>query len=249
MLRGCRSGFSPTLLLCGFLATASQVHAQDSILGQHRIDLRLKPLPAADVLSILSVRSRSVGHVTEPTAEWGRPWTVEGADALQGIVVTVNFTATPVQQVVEETLRCVGYTYAEQDDRIVLEKAAQTAPSDQCRSVTRVSAAELPGGPQQRATDRRYSWHLQSISALDFIKMFSSESGLNIVWPYQQTELLRGIQLRVNVARMREDDVLKSVLGCIGWEYERTNGGVSAFRVDAPLASGKCQELTILDSG
>ncbi|HEY7638538.1 MAG TPA: hypothetical protein VH814_02350 [Steroidobacteraceae bacterium] len=118
---GRRSGFSPILLCCSTLAVTLPLHAQDSILGQHKIDLRLKPLPVADVLNILSVRSKSVGRVTEQTAEWGRPWTVEGVDQLAGIVVTVDFVATPVHEVVDETLGCIGYAYAERADRIVIE--------------------------------------------------------------------------------------------------------------------------------
>ena len=240
-----RSGFSPTLLCC-LLSLASPLHAQDSLLGQHKINLQLKPLPAAEVLNVLSVRSRSVGKVTEPTAESGRPWNVEGADQLQGIVVTVNFVATPVEQVVAETLGCIGFAYTERGDRIVIEKSAQAMPADQCRSVTRMTAAEAASAPGEPAPEQRYSWHLQSISALEFIKMFASEARLNIVWPYQQTELLRNTRLRVDVSDMHKDDVLKNVLGCIGWDFERTNADVSAFKAATLASEGECQGFSVL---
>lgn len=235
-----------TLLCCCLLFLASSLRAQDSVLGQHKINLQLKPLPAAEVLNVLSVRSKSVGKVTEPTTESGRPWNVEGADQLQGIVVTVNFVATPVEQVVAQTLGCIGFAYAERGDHIVIEKSSHALPPDQCQSVTRVSAAELASTPREPVPERRYSWHLQSISALEFIKMFAAESRLNIVWPYQQTELLRDITLRVDVSDMRQDDILKNVLGCIGWEFERTNADVSAFKAATPRSEGECQGFSVL---
>jgi hypothetical protein len=66
------------------------------------------------------------------------------------------------------------------------------------------------------------------------------------VWPYQQTELLRNITLRVNVSDMRQDDVLKNVLECIGWEFERTNADVSAFKAATPRSEGECQGFSVL---
>lgn len=235
-----------TLLCWCLLSLASPLQAQESLLGQHKIDLRLKPLPAAEVLNVLSTRSKGVGQVETPSAEWGRPWKVEGADQLQGIVVTVNFVATPVEQVVAQTLGCIGFAYAERGDHIVIEKSSHALPPDQCQSVTRVSAAELASTPREPVPERRYSWHLQSISALEFIKMFAAESRLNIVWPYQQTELLRDITLRVDVSDMRQDDILKNVLGCIGWEFERTNADVSAFKAATPRSEGECQGFSVL---
>lgn len=236
-----------TLLCCCLLSLAAPLRAQDSVLGQHKINLRLKPLPAAEVLNLLSVRSRSVGQVTEPTAESGRPWTVEGADQLEGIVVTVNFVATPVEQVVTETLGCIGFAYTEHGDHIVIEKSARVLPPDQCQSITRVAAADLASTPPEPAPEQRYSWHLQSVSALELIKMFANESRLNIVWPFPQTELLRNIRLSVDVSDMREGDVLKNVFRCIGWEFERTNADVSAFEGDGPLPQGACQGFSILE--
>jgi hypothetical protein len=231
--------------VCSFLLSlALPLRAQDSLLGQHKIDLRLKPLPAAAVLNLLSVRSKSVGQLPQSEANQGRPWEVEGADELEGIVVTVNFVATPVQQVVAETLGCIGFAYTERGNRIVIEKSEHMLSPDQCRNVTRVSAEHPTGAPAAR--QKRYSWHLQSISALEFIKMFSNESGLNIVWPFPQTELLRNIRLRVDASDMGEDDVLNNMLGCIGWESERTNADVSAFKAAAPRRAGKCQGFSIL---
>jgi hypothetical protein len=133
MLRGCRSGFSPTLLYCCLLALTSSVQAEDGLLGRHKIDLRLKSLPATEVLNLLSVRSKAVGQLPESVADRGRPWLIEGADKLDGIVVVVNFSATPVQQVVAEILGCIGFGYTEHGDRIVIEQQAHTLPPDQCR--------------------------------------------------------------------------------------------------------------------
>jgi hypothetical protein len=221
------------------------LHAADSILGQHKIDLHLKPLPAAEVLNVLSARSKTVAQVSTPSAETGRPWVVEGAEQLQGIVVSVNFAATPIEQVVAGTLGCVGYTYTEHGDRIVIEKAAQVLPPERCQSVTRVAAASVSSTAAERTPGKRYSWHLQSVSALEFIKKFAGESQLNIVWPYTQTDLLGNIRLRVNITDMREDEVLKNMLGCIGWDFERTNRDVSAFNADKPQPA-ECHGFAIL---
>jgi hypothetical protein len=221
----------------------SPLLAQNSILGQHKIDLRLKPLPAAEVLNILSTRSRSVGQVTEPSAETGRPWDVEGAEQLEGVVVSVNFVATPIEQVVAETLGCIGYTYTEHGNRIVIEKAAQVLPADRCRSVSRLPANAVSAASESK--EERYSWQLPSVSALEFLKMFADESRLNIVWPYQQTDVLANITLRVGVSEMSEDEVLKNVLGCIGWEFEKKNRDVSAFKAESPHRTD-CRVFTIL---
>ena len=42
-----------TLLCCCLLFPASSLRAQDSVLGQHKINLQLTPLPAAEVLNVL----------------------------------------------------------------------------------------------------------------------------------------------------------------------------------------------------
>ena len=63
------------------LSLTVSVRAQDSLLGQHKINLELKPLPAAEVLHILSFRSKTVAQQAEPATDAGRAWEVEGATA------------------------------------------------------------------------------------------------------------------------------------------------------------------------
>lgn len=159
------------------LALALPLRAQDSLLGHHKIDLELEPLPAAEVLNLLSVRSKSAAHSANRPADAGRAWEVTGAEQLEGIVVKVNFVATPVSQVVAETLGCIGFAYQEQDNHIVIEKAAQALPADSCRSVSRVSASA--SGRTRPAPDRKYSWQFASISALEFMTTFARQSGQN----------------------------------------------------------------------
>jgi hypothetical protein len=231
------------LTFCCLLLTSAPA-AQDTLLGRHTINLKLKPLPAAEVLNVLSVRSRAVAQLAQPPLDEGRPWTVAGAEQLDGIVVTVDFVETPVPQVIAETLGCIGFTYEEQGDRIVIERASQALPADRCRSVSRVQAAAL-GSHTEPSPNRKYSWQLASISALDFVHAFSTQSGQSIVWPFQQTGLLRGIQLRVNIVDMTAAEVLQNLFGCIGWKYEQTSSSVAAFNADAEPAD-ECRGFTVL---
>lgn len=224
------------------LALALPLRAQDSLLGHHKIDLELEPLPAAEVLNLLSVRSKSAAHSANRPADAGRAWEVTGAEQLEGIVVKVNFVATPVSQVVAETLGCIGFAYQEQDNHIVIEKAAQALPADSCRSVSRVSASA--SGRTRPAPDRKYSWQFASISALEFMTTFARQSGQNIVVPATQNALLRDIELRVNVSDMTAAEVVKNLFGCIGWSYEQTSAGIAAFR-RAPPAT-ECRGFTVL---
>lgn len=235
-----------SFVFCCLLSPASSLRAQATLLGQHKINLKLKPLPAAEVLNVLSLRSKSVAQRAEPPADEGRAWEVDGAEQLAGIVVAVDFAATPVPQVVAETLGCIGFAYTERDDRIVIERAVRALPADRCRSVSRVSQSALATGQTQPAAQQKYSWQLASISALEFIKSFSSESRQNIVWPYTQTELLRNIELRVNIAGMSQAEVLKNLFGCIGWQYEQTSAGISAFKADGALPATDCHGFTVL---
>ena len=222
----------------------SSVQAQDSLLGNHKIDLRLRPLPVGEVLDLLSVRSKSAMHSADRPADAGRAWEVAGAEQLAGIVVKVDFVATPVSQVVAETLGCVGFAYKEQGNRIVIEKAAQALPADRCRSVSRVSSSAIASSQTRPAPDKKYSWQLASISADEFMTTFSRESGQNIVVPATQNELLHRIKLRVQVSDMSEAEVLQNLFGCIGWNYQQTSAGISAFRGARPAAD--CRGFTVL---
>ena len=85
--------------LC-LLSLPLSLRAQDSLLGHHKINLELKPLPAAEALTLLSVRSKSAAHSADRPADAGGVWEVEGAEQLAGIVVKVHFVETPVSQVV-----------------------------------------------------------------------------------------------------------------------------------------------------
>jgi hypothetical protein len=108
------------LMLCLLTSLSATLHAQDSLLGQHKIDLELKPLPAAEVLNILSLRSKAAAHSATPQGDVGRPWEVIGAEQLAGILVAVDFVLTPVQQVVAEMLGCIGFTYTESGQNVVV---------------------------------------------------------------------------------------------------------------------------------
>lgn len=230
--------------LC-LLALTSAPAAQNTLLGNHKINLKLKPIPAAAVLNVLSVRSQTVAQLAEPPPDEGRPWVVAGAEHLDGIVVTVDFVETPVPQVIAETLGCIGFAYTERGDRIVIERAARALPADRCRSVSRVHASAVGSRHAEPSPDRKYSWQLASISALDFIDTFSLESGHSIVVPFTQTGLLRNIQMRVSVSDMTGGEVLRNLFGCIGWKHEETNGGISAFKADGAPAA-ECRGFTVL---
>ena len=232
------------LMLCLLTSLAATLHAQDSLLGQHKIDIRLKPLPAADVLNVLSLRSKAAAHSAAPQGDVGRPWEVAGAEQLAGIVVAVDFLQTPVQQVVAEILGCIGFGYTEQGNRIVVEKAAQALPADRCRSVSRISGSA--GAHAEPAPEKLYSWQFASKSALEFVEIFSRESGQNVVVPYTRTEQLRNIRLRVDVADMTADQVLQNLFGCIGWKYERTGTDIAAFEARDVSPATQCHGFTVL---
>lgn len=227
------------------LALTSAPAAQSSLLGNHKIDVKLKPLPAAEVLNVLSVRSKAAAHSAAPQVDVGRPWEVAGAEQLAGIVVAVDFVQTPVQQVVAEILGCIGFAYTEQGNRIVVEKATQALPAHRCDSVSRVSGSLVANGHTEPAPEKTYSWQFAAKSAREILDIFSRESGQSIVLPYTQTEQLRNINLRVHVADMSEREVLKNLFGCIGWQYEQTNGGISAYKTDGAPAA-ECRGFTVL---
>ena len=228
------------------LSLTSSLRAQDSLLGEHKINLQLKPLPAAEVLNILSVRSKAVAQQAEPSKDTGRAWEVDGADQLEGIVVKVDFAETPVSQVIATMLGCIGFAFTEQGNRIVIARAARALPAERCGSVSRISTNAVARDQRQAAPERAYSWQFATTSALDFIKTFSAASGRNIIWPYTQTELLQTIKLRVNVSNMPETEVLQNLFGCIGWKYQQTGADISAFKADAALPPTECRGFIVL---
>jgi hypothetical protein len=235
-----------TLAIFCLLSLPAPLCARDTLVGHHNINLRLEPLPIAEVLNVLSLRSKTVAQLAEPPADEGRPWEVEGADQLEGIVVAVNFVDTSVQQVIAETLGCIGFTYQERGNHIVIERAAGMLPPDRCRSVARVPASDIAAGHIEAEAQKRYSWQLAAIPAIEFIRKFSSESGQNIIWPYAQSELLQNITLRVDVSDMSETEVLQNLLGCIGWKYEKTSNGISAFKAGGAPPSSECRGFAVL---
>jgi hypothetical protein len=234
---------SLTFLL--LLSLTFSLRAQDSLLGQHKIDLKLGPLPAAEALNILSARSKSVAQQAEQAADAGRAWEVAGAEQLEGIIVQLDFVATPVSQVITTTLGCIGFTFTEQGNRIVIARAARARPIERCDSVVRISTNSVVSPQMQASSEKTYSWQFASTSALEFIKTFSRASGRNIVWPYSQTDLLRAIELRVNVADMHEAEVLQNFFGCIGWKYQQAGSEISAFKADAALPA-ECRGFIVL---
>ena len=233
-----------TMATLSLVCLMSAAQAQDSLLGDHKINLKLKPLPAAEVLDLLSVRSNSAAHSADRPADAGRPWEVAGAERLAGIVVQVDFVATPVSQVVAEILGCIGFAYQEQGNRIVIEKAAQALPADRCRSVSRVQASASASSQAKPAPDKKYSWQFAAISAAEFMSTFSRESGQNIVVPATHNALLQDLKLRVNVAEMSAAEVLQNLFGCIGWNYRQTSAAIIAFRGAPP--AGECRGFTVL---
>jgi hypothetical protein len=235
-----------TLALFCLLSLTLPLRAQDTLLGQHKINLRLKPLPAAEVLNALSVRSKAVAGARQQQADQGHPWEVAGAEQLEGIVVAVEFVETPVQQVVAEILGCIGFAYTEQGNHIVIEKAARALPADRCRSVSRAAARALAGVRTATSPEKNHSWQFAAISALEFIETLSSASQRPIVVPFTQTGLLRNIKLRVNVSNMPEAEVLKNLFGCIGWKYEQTGAGISAFAAETAPPHAECHGFTVL---
>jgi hypothetical protein len=235
-----------TLTFCCLLSLALSLQAQDSLLGHHTINLQLKPLPAAEVLNVLSARSKMIARLAHPPTDEGRAWEVDGAEQLEGLVVAVNFVETPVPQVIGETLGCIGFAYQERADRIVIEKAAQALPAARCRSVSRMSASAVASSQTEALPAKTYSWQLASTSALELIDRFSRESGRNIMLPFTQIGLLRNIQLRVNVSRMPEAEVLQNLFGCIGWQYEQTSAGISASKPEAAPPATQCRGFTVL---
>lgn len=235
-----------TLTLFLLLSLTFSLRAQNGLLGQHKINLDLKPLPAAEVLNILSVRSKTVAQQAQPAADAGRAWEVEGAEQLAGIIVKVDFVETPVSQVIAETLGCIGFAFTERGNRIVIARAARALPVERCGSVSRISTVAVASDQTQAAPEKAYAWQFAATSALEFIKTFSRASGRNIVWPYAQTELLQAIKLRVDVANMPEAEVLRNLFGCIGWEYQETGSNIAAFKADAALPPSECRGFIVL---
>jgi hypothetical protein len=235
-----------TLAIFGVLSLTATLRAQDSLLGHHRIDLKLKAVPAAELLSVLSLRSKAVAQHAGPSSDEGRPWEVEGSDQLEGIMVAVDFVATPVPQVVAETLGCLGFAYQESGNRIVIEKSADVLPADRCRSVARVAVTTVASGHIEPVSKKTYSWQLASISALEFIRVFSREAGKNIFVSNAQAGLLQDIMLRVDVSGMTDTEALHNLLGCIGWKLEKTSKGILALQADDAPPATECRGFTVL---
>jgi hypothetical protein len=223
------------------------VLAKNSVLGQHTLNLQLKPTPVGEVLKLLSGRSKAVAKLPEGLrpADEGRPWEVDGADKLGGIVVAVNFVETPVEQLVAQLLGCVGFGYVESGDRIAIEKSAQTIPAEQCTSVSRVSPPPSASATSASYSARMHSFDFEAIPALDFIERFSNEATKGIVVPSGQTEYLKNITLRVKVVDMPEDDVLRNMFGCIGWTFDNTRMAYVAFKSDARVQR-ECRGFSVL---
>lgn len=232
-----------TLVLLLTLAYPTPALLQSELLGNHTINLRLKPMPAADVIDLLAARSRMVAKLSDGgPADEGRPWEVEGADQLAGLVVAVHFVETPVTQAVTQLLGCLGFEHTEQGNRVLIRKSARTLSAEQCRSVQQVATPEKPS---PAAADRRYSWRFDSISALELMQQFSSEAGLNLVVPFVERDRLEALKLRVAVAEMSEAEALSNLFGCIGWTYERTDSALVARPAIEPRPARECSRSIV----
>jgi beta-lactamase regulating signal transducer with metallopeptidase domain len=216
-----------------------------SLLGRHTINLRLKPMPAAQVLQMLSNRSKAVARMPDPPADEGRPWEVEGAGALDGLFVTVDFTETAVEEVVSQVLGCIGFGYRERDDRIELARIATPRSSNECRSVAMVSSPATASAQSSAAISKSYTWETASISAFDFVQRWSTETARNIMMLHSEVEELKQIPLRVSVSNMRDEEALGELVKCIGWTYEKTSIGFNLSKPER-VSPSPCRGFTLL---
>jgi hypothetical protein len=227
------------------LSTPVALSAQGSILGQHTVNVRLKPSPIRDVLAALSTRSKAIAKMPDEKrpADEGRAWDVVGVEKLDGIIIAIDFVETPVEQLVTQVLGCVGFAYTEVEDRIVIDRAEGALPRERCTSVTRY--AQLDDNPSTSMAATKFSFHSESISAFDFIQVFSREMQRNVAVAYTDIDPMKKLKLRVSVADMPTDDVMTSLFDCIGWKLDKVGGAYFGSR-PALSMPGTCKEFGVL---
>lgn len=210
-----------TGLALALIATSAQ--SQNDLLGHHTINLRLKPIPAAQVLELLSARSHAMAKLKDAPADEGRPWTVEGASLLAGVTVKVEFVETPMHEVVSRLLGCIGFGYEERSDRIRIV-SADTWPPDRCSGVERVATANA-NSESARDQNKTYSWSFASISAFDFARHWSNDTNRAVVVPNRENEEFKKIMLNVELRDVQAQDALQALARCTGYAVEMRGDG------------------------
>lgn len=222
---------------------SASAHAQSDLLGRHTVNLRLKPMPAADVLNVLSMRSKAVDSLGVRHAE-GRPWDVDGAELLDGLVIAVHFVETPVEDQVARILGCLGFSYQENGDRIQIVKAARALSAGECESVKLVS----PHASDNASLDRKLNntWKLESISGMDFIKRYAHDTHNMVKVPDEYIAALAQIRLRVEISGMNDGEVVENFANCIGWTLQSSSEGFVFTKPETVNARTPCQGFTVL---
>lgn len=229
-------------LLVSAEANAAQVVTEDSVIGDHAINLKLRPMPVADVLRLLSARSRAV------QAQSGQPaWQVDGLDKLDGLFIETDFALTPVDKVVAEVLGCVGFSYLEHGNRIEIVAAERKLRAAECPHIT-VSTAVAVGSRSAPSQQKTYSWQFESISAANFLRFLASAAQANILRTYtaEADAYLADTMLRVDVSNITEREALGNMLACIGWTYEKTDVGYLVYEAAGRPLRGECKGFTVL---
>jgi hypothetical protein len=229
-------------LLVGSAASAAQTQTKDSLVGDHPINLKLRRLPVADVVRILSARSKGV------QAQSGRPaWEVDGLDKLDGLFVETDFVLTPVEKVVAEVLGCVGFAYREHGNRIEIVEAERKLSAGECAHTKVATSAAAADSRPARSPEKTYSWRFESISAAEFLQLLATAAHSNILRTHtaEADAYLADKMLRVDVSAMTELEVLGNMLACIGWTYEKTDVGYLVYDAAGRPLKGECRGFAV----
>lgn len=232
-----------TWLLVASAANATQAGTKDSLIGDHPINLKLRRLPVADVMRILSARSKAV------QAQSGRPaWEVDGLDKLDGLFVETAFVLTPVDKVVAEVLGCVGFAYRERASRIEIVEAERKLSAAECPHITVATSAAVADSHSAPSPEKTYSWRFESITAAEFLQLLASAAQSNIVRTHtaEADAYLADKMLRVDVANVTELEALGNMLACIGWTYEKTNVAYLVYEAAGRPLKGECKGFAVL---
>lgn len=230
-----------TCLLVGSAASAAQTQTKDSLIGDHPINLQLRRLPVADVVRILSARSKGV------QAQSGRPaWEVDGLDKLDDLFVETDFVLTPVNKVVAEVLGCVGFAYRENGNRIEIVEAERRLSAGECPH-TKVATSAAADRRPARSPEKTYSWRFESISAAEFLQLLATAAQSNIVRTHtaEADAYLADKMLRVDVSNMTELEMLGNMLACIGWTYEKTDVGYLVYAAAGRPLNAECRGFAV----
>lgn len=224
-------------------ATAAEAVTRDSVIGDHPMNLKLRSLPVADVIRILSARSKGV------QAQSGRPaWEVDGLDKLDGLFVETDFVLTPVDKVIAEVLGCVGFSYLEHENRIEIVAAARKLSAAECPHITMSTSAAAAASRSTHSQEKTYSWRFESISAAEFLQLLAGASQTNILRTHtaEADAYLAGKTLRVDVLNITKLEALGNMLACIGWTYEKTDVGYLVYEAAGRPLKGECMGFTVL---